>query len=157
MQTICPRERESIQYRFIPVGAHEWILHISRLQQPAHVHQFLLLDELHGNEHGLQVLGHIQGLQWWQWIWWHLRSSLVIVILKEESKQHGRSLVIITGYSQVNNLFLPKNMKKLYEMWIQNENILSWGHFNLVTLIRENMAIFSGRSAVGDNRHSNNG
>ena len=30
-------------------------------QQPAHVHQFLLLDELHGNEHGLQVLGHIQG------------------------------------------------------------------------------------------------
>ena len=45
-----------------------------------------------------------------------IEKLLVIVILKEESKQHGRSLVIITGYSQVNNLFLPKNMKKLYEM-----------------------------------------
>ena len=78
----------------------------------------------------------------WQWTWptssrTYSRSAmmamrvnmveieklLVIVILKEESKQHGRSLVIITGYSQVNNLFLPKKYEKI--IWNVNTK---WEH-----------------------------
>ena len=73
--------------------------------------------------------------------------------VKAAWKEFGYHHRILSG----EQLVFTKKYEKIYEMWIQNENILSWGHFNLVTLIRENMAIFSGGSAVGDSHHSNNG
>ena len=42
-------------------GTDGWTLHLSWLQHSAHFHQLFPLDELHGHEHHLQVLKHIQG------------------------------------------------------------------------------------------------
>ena len=42
-------------------GTDGWTLHLSWLQHSTHFHQLFPLDELHGHEHHLQVLKHIQG------------------------------------------------------------------------------------------------
>ena len=53
---------------------------------------------------------------------------VMVNIIKEESKEHGRALVAITAYSQVANFFLTRkyeyfDWKMLF--WQENVNILN--------------------------------